>query len=212
LCCHLLLEEDVKDQTMLRSTTTRFPHMQGLLLLPIGLWMMLSSSLEAWWPWRNEIIALPAGALAVVAYLSIKRFYSRIYGWVSPSKSQQWWLGLAFVAALAILLGGLEVDTRGLAQFSTSGVSSGILLMAYWRWAIGFRWHHVILGLGVIAVSLLPLVTTLQADELFGVVGFAQGVMLSVGGIFDHSELSHSWGSIRERQRREGWGTTGGSA
>jgi predicted esterase len=185
------------DDTKLRSLTARYPYLQGLLFLPIGLWMMLSSSVRAWWPWRSELLLIPAAVVAAWAYLRIKRYYDHSFGRVGPLRSAQM-RDLAWtVVALALLAIALQLDTNNRAPASLFGFSFGAVMLVYWHYALGLRPHHVVVVAALWSLSAIPLWSDLQPNDMFSIIGFSQGAALVITGLFDHAELVRSLPSLR---------------
>ena len=186
------------DGPKLSSLTVRYPYLQGLLLVPVGLWMMLSSSVLAWWPWRSELLLIPAAGVAAWAYLRIKRYYDGSFGRVGLPRSAQirdlaWTL-----VALAVLVIALQLDTNNHAPVSVFGFSFGAVMLVYWRYALGLRPHHLAVVGALWVVSAVPLWTDLQPNDMFSIIGFSQGAALVIIGLFDHAELTRSLASLRE--------------
>jgi predicted esterase len=185
------------DGTKLSSLTARYPYLQGLLFVPIGLWLMLSSSVRAWWPWRTELLLIPAALVAAWAYLRIKRYYDESFGRVGPPRSAQirdlaWTL-----VALALLAIALQVDTNNRVPVSLFGFSFGAVMLVYWRFALGLRPHHVAVVAALWVVSAVPLWSDLQPNDMFSIIGFSQGAALVITGLFDHADLVRSLSSLR---------------
>jgi len=183
------------DRTRLQSVTARYPYLQGLLLVPIGLWIMLSSSLPSWWPWRNELLLWPAFVLAAWAYLRINRSYQNSFGRVVISRSQRLRDGAWAVAALLVLAGALFLDTRYEFPVSTFGATFAALMLVYWKYAVGLRPRHLPLASGLFLSSLAPLWTGVGADSAIVIIGLAQGAALVVAGLLDHADLVSSMAS-----------------
>lgn len=182
------------DQTRLRSVTQKYPYLQGLLFVPIGLWIMLSSSLPTWWPWRNELLLWPATALAVVAYLGIKRYYEQNFGRVVISRSQSLRDGVWTLASVVALGAGLLIDSRLDFPVNAFGAAFALVMLVYWKYVVGLRPHHLILVAGLLVISLLPLWSSVDAGSEITIVGVAQGAAMVVSGLFDHAHLVRSLG------------------
>lgn len=181
------------DRSRLEALVTRFPHLQGLLLVPIGLWVALNSSLSLWWPWRDELLAVPAAAVAAAAYLFTRSFYRRAFGRMSPATSHHTavtiWTALFMVAGIA----AMEVDARALVPISVTAIVFAFGFTAYWWVATGYRWYHALAGAALVGAGLSPVWTSLQGAEVFRLVGAVAGAALVLVGLFDHIELTRTF-------------------
>ena len=174
--------------------TRNFQALQGLKLLPFGLFMLLMSTRDLGWPWLGEAgdctYTLPMFLVCIILYMVIDRYYKRRFGSVQQKDaSTQWLLGIAMMGAFFGLL-IFEVAVKP--PFSLIFLLiSALLIYAGIRTQ---RWYYWAIGVVLIALNLLPVILSLTREDLIsGMFGFWWNFALGLGwcviGLLDHIRL-----------------------
>jgi hypothetical protein len=185
---------------------SRYPSLQGLLMLPVGVWVaVVGLTSSRWWPWSEGghglFVSVPAGVVAVLAYYGIARYYERHFGRVElpqQRRTRQWLLATAggAVIVVASVLG--EVFRLPVNLY---GVAAAIVLLATWGYGGVLRVHHLLLAAGLVILSVLPLggsgfmgfsTTTSMTVVMLGI-----GVVCVCAGLMDHAYLVRWLGPAR---------------
>lgn len=196
----------MEDQATRSIVASRYPSLQGLLMLPIGLWVaVVGLTSSRWWPWSEGghglFVSVPAGVVAVLAYYGIARYYERHFGRVEVPQQRrtgQWLLaaGGGAVIVVASILG--EVFRLPVNLY---GVAAAMVLLATWVYGGVLRAHHVLLAAGLVILSVLPLggsgfmgssTTTSMTVVMLGI-----GVVCVWAGLMDHANLVRWLGPAR---------------
>ena len=183
----------------LESATTSYPHLRGLMSIPLGVLMIVAAlSNWEWGPLRHEwvfvICLVPAAAVA----FAIKRSYDEHYGRVTSTTRNQWRAALATLAAVALVLGGsmlvrseaswsLDLPVNGMAAALAAG------LLAYYLLIVGPRTHHLVIWGAVLVAGVLPLWGGLDLGDTSNAGLVLGGVAAIVSGIFDHRLLTRTF-------------------
>lgn len=179
----------------IRNITSNFNNLQGLKVIPIGIFYLLLAVRNLGWLGNKDDIAIYLLLLcaAVGSFFIIQRYYTRLYGRVIPASENHrhdFWLVIIAVAVilLAMILDTLLFYTANL-FFSLQALAwSGFFLyMAYWL----KRGHYIIYSAMFLGISFLPVFGVVSKALLFdykeGVIGFALvGLTFVVGGWVDH--------------------------
>ena len=177
------------DLRRLRYVTERFPHLQGLRFVPLGIPFLISALWRGgyldWVPWttgagaRFWFLALFVAALGCSSIA--KAHYRRQFGDVTPAINVTAVLAASVFAGLLIVAAALQGDTV---------VSIPALVVALGLGYVGvaggeLRWHYVLVAalvalFGTLRLVGLPLETRSVMFDLLAAVGFV------VIGIGDH--------------------------
>ena len=181
-----------RDLARIRYVTGRFRQMQGLRLLPWGLFLMLGAGkMLGWYPPALEAhfgyVELAGLVVCVGLYLWIHAYYRRAFGHVEAEPAAPWkdvlLVLLVLAAAVADGVLALPVSVFGLALAS-------VFFAAYAEWRE--RVHFLVVGFFLVGASLVPLWFSASGDPVWGSSGvlfFLFGAGMVVGGVFDHRLL-----------------------
>ena len=183
-----------------RHVTANYRCMQGLRMVPFGLYLVLSALTKTvWWPdgpfLREPVPEVVGIVLALIAAQRIARYYARTYGDVqSLPRTVPWIVG--YGAAGGVVVAGLLADAYLGLPVSGFALAIAALMVVYWRVTGSFQTHYL-WAAGVVAVAALasaplqelarPYVDTRLAGltVYLGIVG----LVYAVAGIFDHRSL-----------------------
>jgi hypothetical protein len=193
----------------LRTVSRGYPYLQGLKVVPVGgllLWVSLLSTewmttrLEGWVP--ALLFALGAIA-ALVAAVSIGRYYDRRFGRVSQTRTQLRRDAIGTTVAALALGAGLLIDARMTLPVSAFGLALAAVLLWYWTWSGGPRVYHWLLAGGLALVALLPAFSTWfdldlvdKGEPALTLVLAAAGAVYVAAGLLDHAHLVRSMGPV----------------
>ena len=197
---------EAKGLRRVRYVTINYASLQGLKMVPLGLWLWLWAAGEAgWWPWRNgwnPLLGLLALPPALVLRLVVGAYYARVFGRVR-STSQRMGRTL-FTGAMLIVVGFPWLLISGCADaglqppVSVLGLTAAGLL-ALWCSTGRLHRQYLVAAALIAVVSLLPLLRIISRDRLFGGVLCATfGTVLVVGGVLDHLRLARSLNPLPE--------------
>jgi hypothetical protein len=184
----------MQDLERVRYITRYFSALQGLKMLPFGLFMILIATRDLGWTWLGTAgdcsYTLPMFLLAGILYVVIARYYSRRFGIVQQKDVDTRWIwGILLVAVFfGIVL--LEVAVKP--PFSLIGLLISLLLI--YSGIRTRRWYYWAAGLVLAVLNLLPLLagSTWKAFA-FKTFGFWWNVSLGLVwcalGILDHFRL-----------------------
>lgn len=175
--------------TRIRYTTRNFESLQGLKMVPFGLFFMVMGA--GWLGEQGNLsLSLPAFLLTILAYWLIGRYYDRNYGRVNSERTS-----LANKILFPLVVLGLwfttALDYWLRLPVSIFGLTLAVVLFGWW-WLQEqrMRTHYAIMAGLIALISLAPLVgigegwSIIQPPEtLFHLL---VGVILLVGGILDH--------------------------
>jgi hypothetical protein len=179
------------DLKRLRFVTERYPHLQGLRLVPLGIPFLLSAL------WRNgQLPSVPGTAghgagywfvglivIALVASSLVGRYYSRHFGSVEPERAKSDLL--AAVGFLAIFFAAVWTQDQLASGPSIPALVIAIALGYVGVSGGGFRAHYLAVAiLTLLFATLGPLGVPMQIREVLldHLIGF--GVIFV--GIGDH--------------------------
>jgi len=175
----------------IRSVTSNYNYLKGLLSIPLGLYFLLAAGgIAGWWSlfiptqegYPELVIFVALGGL----YWGLVQYYKRTFGRVDHSSGNQkkvifFW----FIAIAAIVINNLF----NLPVFLLGLAFAGMYFSFYI--SLKRRVHNLILGVAIAAVSCLPLVSDIEpADKIWGHMGAAFCLVLGGGmmiiGLLDH--------------------------
>ena len=184
----------MQDLKRVRYVTANYASLQGLKMVPLGLWLWLGAAGGfGWWPWYKRwrpVSGLLALCVACVLWLLVGFYYTRTFGRVQPTPQRTRHMLLIGVMVLVVgcpwlLISGF-IDAAMQPPVSVLGLTVAVLL-ALWCSTGNLQKHYLIAVVLIAGVSFLPLLDIISRDRLFGGVFSAiVGSVLIVGGITDH--------------------------
>jgi hypothetical protein len=194
------VEDGVQGLRQVQYITTNYAGLQGLKMVPLGLWLWLWAVGEAgWWPWRNDcnpllnLLTLP---MALALWLIVGAYYTRAFGRVRPTSHRMgrtlFTGAMVLVVSFPWLLISGYADAALQPPVSVLGLTAAGLL-ALWCSTGRLHRQYLVAAALIAVVSLLPLLGIISRDQLFGGVLCATlGTVLVVGGVLDHLRLARS--------------------
>jgi len=182
------------DRQNLERAAARYPYMQGLLFVPIGLWFMLGGLAQLigdpMAPWLYVF-----GAVAgVAAYLRIGRYYKQNYGQVTPPRSRRIRDLVATLLAVPVIIGGAILDSALNLPLNGYVAGYGVVMLLYSAGVIGLKTHHLVIWGALVLAGLMPVWgATQQNDVPLGLP--VMGLATIAAGIFDHRLLVRTYGT-----------------
>jgi hypothetical protein len=177
-----------------RYITQNYSALQGLKLLPFGLFMMLTSTRDLNWTWLGPqgdcTITLPMLIAAILLYFVIDRYYARRFGMVRQKHvDTQWLMGIAF---LGLVFGVIILEAAVRPPFSILGLLISLLLV--YAGLRTHRWYYWVVGLALALLNLLPILAGFTwrtfASGRFGFWwNISLGLAWVVLGVLDHLRL-----------------------
>ncbi|MCC6189516.1 MAG: hypothetical protein IT318_10795 [Anaerolineales bacterium] len=190
------------DLQRVRFVTGQFYYLQGLRIVPIGLYLVL---LATGWLGRQGdcTLQLPALLLALALYFVAGRYYERRFGRVQR-QSQRAAEALLVLVALIVFLAANAIDAVGQLPVSLTGLGMASFLFAvYAVHGSRYRQHYAILGVGMLVLSLLPLAWKQTGLSLDRVLLGAFGLAYVVGGVLDHLLLTRTLKPLPDEQTHD---------
>jgi hypothetical protein len=176
----------------IRAVTANFYLLQGLRLVPIGLWLMAAGSGLLGAP-GNCTLALPALLVTMALYWAAGRYYERNFGRVERAAADRRAENIAGVVMLAALLVAQAIESVWRLPFSLLAlVIAAFLFYVHWRTPGGFRKHYLGLAVLLAALSVVPLFLNRDAQGLWPALQVVTGAALAAGGLLDHLVLSRA--------------------
>jgi hypothetical protein len=193
----------VQDLKRVQFVTANYASLQGLKMVPLGLWLCLGAARSfGWMPWYTPIASLLALCVAGGLWLLVGRWYARDFGRVRPTAQrarQVLWTGILVVlVSFPWLLILSFVDAALEPPLSTVGLAAAALLLLWlWRSAPPLPNHYVVAAALIATVSLLPLLGIMSRSQSFGgVLGATLGTSLIAIGVLDHRQLVRYLGAL----------------
>lgn len=188
------------DLQQIRYVTQNYSNLQGLRLIPIGLWFLIAGLVPPGCTIATLVIAL------VMTWL-IGVYYSRQFGRVRPTTSPSWKSYLVALLALAVVIAAWTADTYLKPPIDVLGLTIALGLFLVWlQPTYRPRLHYLAVAILVAGVSLLRLLR-LSPDHpisypmLAGSLGIL--LVLLVGGLFDHLLLVRAFKTLPEEENHE---------
>ena len=183
------------DLGRVRYVTERFGSLQGLRVVPLGLYFLIMSAGDAELiPYvRQGALDVSFGIIVLCFGASwlIGRYYDRRFGRVAAATKSEFTVG-ALMGVIAYFLSGF-VDARLHPPVSLSALFIGAVTLYYWNGPLGRRrTHYAVLGAVFVLLGLSPLVTaTLERAPLdYITYSVVMGVGIIACGVLDHVMLA----------------------
>jgi hypothetical protein len=188
------------DDLEIRSAAARrYPYLQGLLMVPVGLWVVVVAiTTSRWWPWSDGghglLVAIPAGVAAALACYGVTRYYQKHFGRVVIPKQRRTREQLLTVLAMLVTVVAPILGEVARLPVNLYGLACAFGLLAMWKYGGVLRLHHVLLVAGLVILSLLPLggsslVSGSSTTTSTTVVALGLGVVSVCAGLIDHAYL-----------------------
>ncbi len=195
----------MQDPKTVRFITTNLCQLQGLRILPIGVYVILIVvwTLQQVDHRRTLEIPLIIFGLAALACWLIDRYYTRNFGRVKQTRRLMWKEIILMTLGAILGLAGFWVDTTFRLPFSMVGLVIVAGMFAdYFRvnWRANWQdlWFYPALGLVILAINLLPLVLGTSFWPAMGIRSALLGMLLVVGvamiliGLLSHLYLKRN--------------------
>lgn len=184
----------MQDLDRIRFVTRYYSALQGLKLVPFGLFLIVMSFRSLGWTGLGKsgdcTYTLPLLVLMFILYFVIGRYYTRRFGEVQPVREDAaWWKGML---PLGILVVAIALETIFLPRFSLAGLALAAMLI--YSGIVTRRPHYWVAGAAMIVVSLLPLAVGADpTSQIYGTMGFVWsltfGIVWTAIGLIDHFVL-----------------------
>lgn len=201
----------MNDSTNLITAARRYPYLQGLLLVPIGLWLAtLTLTSSGWWPWKGGMpsrelaVMIPATALAAWACSRAAHLYQERFGRVVLRRQQQVRDGVAALVGVLVLAAAQVADWSVRGPVNFTAIAFTLLALGFWKHAGVLGREHVGLALGVVALSLMPWTTVRSSGAPTTVLGLAMAGMIVIAGLLDHAHLVRWLGPVDDPDTSNG--------
>jgi hypothetical protein len=185
----------MQNLSQMRFVTENFRILQGLRMIPFGLWFLTMAvgdlaNIDALRQGRLDYPLVLIIAMGILYWL-VGLYYTRTYGQVVPlpkntrQKLLASWPILLFIA-------GIVLDFLIKLPISFLAITlSFFFFVPFIKGASAFRWHYAFTGLAMLVISLLPLfLNESLKGEFFAPSGayflLGMGITLIVTGIIDH--------------------------
>lgn len=121
------------------AVARRYPYLQGLLMVPVGLWfVVVAITTSGWWPWSDGghglLVAVPAGVAAALACYGVSRYYQRHFGRVVVPRQRRIREQLLTVLAMAVIVVASILGEVARLPVNLYGVACAFALVAGWRY------------------------------------------------------------------------------
>ncbi len=193
-----------------RELSQRYPYLQGLKLVPVGLWIAGIGVVTAprWSPagsGANPVVFIVAAVLAVllsVAGVAISRYYESRFGKVTMSEDRNRKDLVVNSVFVVLLLAATVLDLSLELEVSLFGFVFVLLSLAYWRYAVGVRPYHWIVAAATTVVAVSPaLGWTEPGDDILMWMLITIGAGYVITGVLDHAHLV---GRLKELRTPDG--------
>jgi hypothetical protein len=177
----------------IRYITQTYEALKGLRLVPIGLFIIITSFRQLGWTGLGEqgdcTYTLPLFAVALALYIIVDQYYQRSFGTVRVSKNTPL---LPILALLGIFFTAVALEIGLKTSVSLVGLAIGALLI--YSGVITRRFYYMIAGAAMLAVSLVPFfLPTAVSGKPFSTFGFWWNMLIGatwiVLGLLDHWKL-----------------------
>ncbi len=213
------------DKRRVQRYARYFVWLQGIQLLPLGIFFVVAGLLKAlnlanrlgispelW----NLVMWLGGGVVAIIVSFRLVRYYQRQFGTVRVTahpRRDAVLVGLGVIIGMQFLSTVMEIWQAPISIFALALAAS---LIGVW-WMTGrFRWHYLGMGIVLALLGLLPLlslpdlfVTPPLPSALFyamvntPAITITIGIVLLVGGIGDHLVLLRELDHVRHGNAHE---------
>jgi MFS family permease len=193
-------KEMTYDLEQIRYVTQNYSNLQGLRLIPLGLWLLIVGLVTI-------EFAIPLLLAAWVLTWLIGVYYNRSFGKVRSLTSPSWKSYLVGLLALAALIAAAVADRYLKLPVNLLGLTMATGLFLTWlQPAYRPRLHYLVVAVLVAAVSLLQLFGIPAANSTFyPVLAGSVGILLVIliGGLFDHLLLVRAFKALPEEESHE---------
>lgn len=186
------------ERGILESTAANYPYLRGLLMVPIGMWFILTGAAQLLWESALPWVVGGAGLAATVAYLRIIRYYRDHYGKVTPPRSRQVKDALATVIGIVVLIATTTADTSLDLPINAYVASFALIMGFYLVITVGLRSHHVLIWGALLVAGLLPVWNGISLDNEIPMGLLPMGAATIATGILDHRALVRAFQSVAE--------------
>lgn len=182
------------DPRQLQSKAAAFPYLQGLLSVPIGLFLLAVGA--------GQVVRDPAGPwlmvggalVALASYVPITRYYANHYGRISRNSSHQLKDVVMAVVGVVVIIGGTIVDENLDLPISGYAAAYALVMLLYVHLTIGLKVHHLLVWGGLLAVSVVPVWNSMGIEREVPLSLLPMGIATIAAGLFDHALLVRTFG------------------
>lgn len=176
------------DIKRLRYVTENYTHLQGLRLLPFGLFFLVKGMMGQ--AFTNSAVISGMLAAAVLLFYLIGRYYESRFGRVRRETSALLKDSAAALFCLALIVAGIQLDK--LYDMPVSMVSLAVAGLFFYihLHSSGQLHHYGVMAVIFLLVGLMPATGWVASREIFGVERTTGDFLLAgaylVGGVLDH--------------------------
>lgn len=178
---------DTTDLAQVTRVTRYFDHMQGLRIMPMGIFLLLG--------WINGLsqardgdltITLPLFIAAIIAFVAADKYYKETFGYVKRRKTAIELAEVVVMVALVFLADWGDATLQW--PINLSGLAVAGLSFMIWATTGQFRHQYLALAVVITAVSLSPLLLGhwLNPGLWSGDGVLLLGLVFCIGGGIDH--------------------------
>jgi len=190
---------DTTELTQITRVTRHFEQMQGLRILPMGVFLIISwindrSQTQG----RDLTLILPLFVVTIIALVAADRYYKDRFGQVRQRKTAVTLVVLLLVVAVTLLADWGDAALQW--PVNLSGLAVAGLSFIVWVTTDRFRHQYLALAGVITAVSLSPLLLgNWLTPGLFGGDGILMlALVLIIGGGIDHLLLMRALPQLPE--------------
>jgi hypothetical protein len=195
-------EEITYNLKQIRYVTQNYSSLQGLKLLPLGLWLLFISLFTSELRWVISTLLL-----AIVLTWLVGIYYNRQFGQVRSLSSPSWKFVLVGLLALALLAASAAIDHYVVLPVSLLGLTIAMGLIVSWlQPAYRPRLHYPVMALLIAGTSVLPLLGIAPGNPTLypiAVLYMSMMLFLLIGGLFDHLLLVRAFKALPEEEDHE---------
>lgn len=188
------------DYSRITYVTKYYDTLQGLRLVPLGIWFLLGAAGRLGWlpgfgSGRLDFTGLTLLGVALLYYL-IGQYYNRHYGIVHQHKHR--YEKTAGILMVVTLMAAILIDVYWQPAISFFSLTAGgFYTYTYFMAARPYRPYYLVIAALFFVISVLPLLLALPLNHaLVGSGGIlfytVLGSSLIVTGILDHLMLAHT--------------------
>lgn len=195
------------ERTTLETAAASYTYLRGLFFLPLGVLLIVSAlGNTGWGLLQNPWVFVAVVGLIGIACLVINNFYTKHYGTLHASTSQQTRAAAAVVlAVVVVVMGSMLLRSRvnwslDLPVNATAVTMSLVILLSY---ALGraLKAHHLIIWMAVLVAGAIPLWDGADPSNIGLVI---VGVALMVNGVLDHLLFVRTFGAPSALESQDG--------